>query len=466
MTRQEPTSRRTIFPTAPSSSQLSVTPCGLDSVAEASIGSRIERHIEAVRRWPLSTKLLALWAVLVGVFQALTLPTYVLGMALRATDFQSFHRAGTWALGSHNTPLYPLNSFTGFTGPVADLHLCMNPPHFIFALSPLAHLPMRTAYLLFCVANLAFLGAALFVLRPFMQTWGHGQKFCAAVLFFGIPFVTSAVAQGTVSLLITLCLAVVIASDVQARTTRWRGSLLPGFCLSLISMKPQYLILAGVYLLVRRQWKVLVVGVGATAAWVAASVVSMGTEPWLRYPRYLQIFTQQLDVFDSTDPAFRWVAEQMINARGVLIRVLGFSHAALINTLSTALLLLAVGMTAALGSRVRRSTLSPTVGWCLVILVTVCTSGHANPTDGVTLIIPAVLGWTALRSSSVRSSFAWMIPVATVATTVISYTTLGIQHRGSLPALGLILIFATFAALFANRTHRSLRGFRSTPTHV
>jgi Glycosyltransferase family 87 len=458
VTQHKPADGHAALSTPPRSTRVSAPSIRSGDASAVFLGTWFESRVESLKSWPLGTKLLALWAVLVGVFQAITLPTYVINMALRATDFQSFHRAGAWVFGSQRTPLYPLTSFTGFSGPPADLHLCMNPPHFILALSPLAQLPMRTAYLLFCVANLAFLAATLFVMRPFLKTWGNGQRFCAAVLFFGFPFVTSAITQGTVSLLITLCLAVVITRDLQERTVSWRGALLPGFCLSLISMKPQYLILAGVYLLARRKWKVLFVGVGATAAWVVASIAFMGVEPWLHYPRYLQIFTQQLDVFDRTDPQYRWVAEQMINARGVLIRVLGFSQAGLINALSTALLLLAVGMTAALGLRVRRSTLNPIVAWGLVVLLTVCTSGHANPTDGVTLIIPAVLGWTML--GTVRNSFAWLIPVVAIASTIVAYTTLGIQSRGSWPVLGLILISGTFTSLFASRTRRSFAGFR------
>jgi Glycosyltransferase family 87 len=457
MTEGKP-SERGISSMSPRSPQR--TMISSNAKTNASSNRDFEARMKAIGDWSLGTKLLAVWALLVGAFQATTLPTYVFTMALRATDFQSFHRAGAWVLGSQKTPLYPLTSFAGFRGPAADLHLCMNPPHFILALSPLALLPMRTAYLLFCVLNLLCFAATLFVLRPFMHSWRHGQAFCTALLFFGLPFVTSAVAQGTVSLVITFCLAVVITRDVQDRLGTWKGALLPGFCLSLISMKPQYLVLVGMFLLARRQWKVLVVGVGTTVAWLGASVAAMGVEPWLRYPRYLQIFTQQLDVFDGSDPTYRWVAEQMISARGVLIRVLGFSQAGLVNTVSTGLLLLAIATTAALGFRVRGSKLNTTAAWGVVMLLTLCTAGHANPTDGVTLIIPAVLGWTVLRASP--NSFAWMIPMGAVGVTIVSYTTLGIQHRGSLPVLGVFLMFATLAAVFGNRTRAPFRRLRST----
>jgi hypothetical protein len=416
-------------------------------------------RIGLLNQWSLGTKLLAIWALLIAAFQALTLPEYILSMVLSATDFQAFHRASQWVLGSQTTPLYPLTSFAGYSGPAADLHLCMNPPHFILALTPFAQLPLRAAYLLFCSVNLACLVAILYVARPFMRTWKRGQTFCAALLFFGFPFVTSAMAQGTVSLPVTLCLAVVVRWDIEGRTTTLKGALLPGLCLSLISMKPQYLVLVGIYLLVRREWRVLGIGVATTVAWFGASVAVMGIEPWLRYPRYLQIFTQQLDVFDGNDPTYRWVAEQMINARGVLIRVLGFSQAGLINTLSTALLLLAALATAALGLRVRRGALNAKNAWCLVMLLMACTSGHANPTDGVVLIIPAVLGWTILQASPRRSSVAWTIPALIAAGTAISYLTLGIQHRGSFPILGIMIVALTCTAMFVGRARTPLRGY-------
>jgi Glycosyltransferase family 87 len=436
----------------------------VDSLRGLSASQMFAARLSSLGQWSLGTKLLAVWAMLIATFQALTLPQYIVSMVLRATDFQAFHRAGQWVLGAQTTPLYPLTSFAGFSGPAADLHLCMNPPHFILALTPFAHLPLRTAYLLFCGVNVACLVATLYVLRPFLRLWKSGQAFCVALLFFGFPFVTSAMAQGTVSLPVTLCLAVVVRWDIEGRTTTFKGSLLPGLCLSLISMKPQYLVLVGIYLLVRREWRVLAIGTGATMAWFGASVAAMGIGPWLRYPRYLQIFTQQLDVFDANDPTYRWVAEQMINARGVLIRVLGFSQAGLINTLSTALLLLAVLAVAATAFRVNRGSLDPQTAWCLVLLLMACTSGHANPTDGVVLIIPAILGWTVRQSSARRSSLASAVPFLSVAGTIVSYSTLGIQHRGSFPALGLMIVATTGTALFVARTRKPLRSYRLQPS--
>jgi Glycosyltransferase family 87 len=456
--------QQTLVISTPSVETVGSSAEGVDSPRPLSASHVFEARLSSLGKWSLGTKLLAIWAMVIATFQALTLPEYIASMALRATDFQAFHRAGQWVLGAQTTPLYPLTSFAGYSGPAADLHLCMNPPHFILALTSFAHLPLRTAYLLFCGINLGCLIAILYVLRPFFKLWKSGQVFCAALLFFGFPFVTSAMAQGTVSLPVTLCLAVVIRWDLERRTTTFKGSLLPGLCLSLISMKPQYLVLVGIYLLVRRQWRVLAIGTGATMAWFGASVAAMGTEPWLRYPRYLQIFTQQLDVFDANDPTYRWVAEQMINARGVLIRVLGFSKAGLINTLSTALLLLAVLAVAAMALRVNRDSLNPQNAWCLVLLLMACTSGHANPTDGVLLIIPAVLGWTALQTSPRRSSRAWMIPFLSVAGTIASYTTLGIQHRGSFPILGLMIVATTGTALFLARTRKPLRSYRLQPS--
>ncbi len=394
---------------------------------------------------------MAIWSLLVTAFQLFTLPGAVLRMAVKVTDFQAFYRAGQWMLGAQATPLYPLTSFAGYRGPPGDLTLYLNPPHFLIAFSPLLSVPLHSAYLLFSVFNIACFFATLWVLRPFMQSWKPGQRFCAAALLLGSPFLTAAVAQGTVSMPITLCLAVVVSHDVQKRIDTWRGAALSGCCLSMLSMKPQYLLLIGLYLLARSQWKVLLVGAGATTAWLAASVTAMGFEPWLLYPRYLQIFTQQLDTYDMSDRSSYWVAEQMINVRGVFVRVLSFSQAGLINTLSTAVLLLAGAITITIGVRVRRGQLNGAVAWCLVMLTVLATSGHANPPDGVTMMIPAVLGWSVLRSARLRKVFAWMIP----ALTVIAYTTLGVQHRGSLPLLGLVLVGVTVASLAGNRDSKA-----------
>jgi hypothetical protein len=185
----------------------------------------------------------------------------------------------------------------------------------------------------------------------------------------------------------------------------------------------------------------------------------MGIEPWLRYPRYLQIFTQQLDTYDTNDRSSYWVAEQMINVRGVFVRILSFSQAGLINTLSTAVLLLAGAITVTIGVRVRRGQLDAMVAWCLVLLAVLATSGHANPPDGVTIMIPAIVGWSVLRSARLRSGFAWMIPTLTV----VAYTTLGAQNRGALPILGLVLVTITLASLFGNRSGKARSISRPLP---
>jgi hypothetical protein len=425
-----------------------------------SAAAGVEARIERLNQWSMSTKLMAIWALLVAAFQLVTLPADVVSMAVKVTDFQAFYRAGQWMLGPQSSPLYPLTSFAGYSGPPADLTLYLNPPHFLIGFSPLLSMSMRTAYLAFSTLNIVFFFATLWVLRPLMRSWKNGQRFCAVALMFGSPFLTAAVAQGTVSMPISLCLAVVISHDIQRLTITWRGALLSGFCLSVLSMKPQYLLLVGLYLLARSQWKVLLVGVGTTAVWIGASIAAMGVEPWLRYPQYLQIFTQQLDTYDTSDRSSYWVAEQMINARGVFVRVLSFSQAGLINTLSTAVLLLAAGSTVMVGHRVRRGQLDAVVAWSLVMLAVLASSGHANPPDGVTVMIPAVLGWSALRSVRLRSTVAWMIPVLTV----VAYATLGVQHRGSLPILGLVLVGITVVSFFANRTRRSPLLSRTLPT--
>lgn len=416
-----------------------------------SSGQTLAERIEGLNQWSANAKLTAVWAVLIATFQLSTVPKLILGVSLKWTDFQSFHRAGRWILGSQDSPLYPLTSFSGQTGPAADLHLCMNPPHFILALSPLSHLSMRTAYLVFAFINIGCLIATLLLLGGFTRQWRPGHRFCAVALIIGSPFLSAALSQGTVSIPITLCLVMVMRADIGGRSVCWRGAFGPGVCLGLISMKPQYLLLVGVYLVVRHQWKVLSIGMAATASWFGASVAVLGIDPWLQYPRYLQIFTQQLDTFDLNDRGSYWVAEQMINARGVLVRLLGFEQAALINLLSVAVLLLAVALTAAVGVRVSRGQLDPLRAWGLIALATVVASGHMNPPDGVTLIVPFFLGWSTLRSPQLRNTFALLIP----ALTVVPLTTFGGQNKGSMPLFGLALIGLLCGAVFSTRSRQS-----------
>ncbi len=412
----------------------------------------------STRRQPVLSALTA-WGATVAVMMWSAIP-HALGRSsvLQASDFRAFYRAGAWVWGPHTTSLYPLGSFAGYGVPNGDPHLTMNPPHFILAFSWAKEMPLQTAYLWFAGFNVLCLVGLVAVALHFMQTWSARERMCALVFIAGSPFVIGALAEGTVSVPVALALALIVMFDLGAdelplpgavRNFRILNIVFSGACLGILSMKPQYLLVAGVFLIARRRWQVLVSGVVWILGWVGVSMAVMGTKPWFDYPPYLRIFTNQLDTFDVGNASTHWVAEQMLNVRGLLIHLFGFGRASLINMVSVGALLIALGVIAVLGNRVNRGVLSARMAWIAVLSLTIAASNHTNHPDGILLALPAILTWGSLRHPWARRAFGCGVPLLGLLT----FTTVGERNSANPPVAAIVVVCSTIAVtVFAWRS--------------
>ncbi len=165
-----------------------------------------------------------------------------------------------------------------------------------------------------------------------------------------------------------------------------------GLLLGLAMLKPQYAIPGFVVAACRRDWRVLLGGVGACAALSAISLVLYGPEVWRAYPSVLKDANETLPFMVGWSGILAQSTGVVIQPR-VTIAVYG----------------LTVAMLAAVGIRLARSTRPPdarllfacALAWALVV------SPNTHAYD-VTLLAPALIALAVGRRALVWAAI-WML---------------------------------------------------------
>ena len=337
----------------------------------------------AKRRPPVAV----LTAGAVGVALVLTTLVAIVASLRRPpidiSDFAAFWRAGRWTLNGRNGDLYPDSSFGGVGG--GSFKGFVNPPHVVALFAPFAMLSLRSATAAFIAVNgvvAACLAAAGW--RSLRQS-EMAPPFAAALLLiaFGSVAVTTTFINGSLSLVVAGVMVLVVHLDRDG--DRW----VTGAAAALLSIKPQYAVLPFAFLVARYRWRAAAGTIGATTALVVATLPMTGIRAWTRYPSFLARYANSLDIWNTSNTKELWLARQMLNVRGLLVRMLGTTHVSLINALSAVVLVVAVAVVVVLA---RRSTASnQQMTWAAVIGLTVVTSQHTNVADGTLLFVSLFL---------------------------------------------------------------------------
>ena len=306
------------------------------------------------------------------------------------SDFAAFWRAGRWLTGGRGGDLYPSSSFGALRPVVRDglFKGFLNPPHTAVLFAPLAHLGLRAAALAFALFNaMLVIGLAGLAWRYF-RSLGVARlpRATAVLLIVACPAVATAVVNGTMSLLILAAVLVLIRLDRDGDA--WST----GIPLAVMAWKPQFAVLPLVYLVARRHYRAVTTAAAMTLVSIAASLPFTGVGPWRSYVPFLDRYAATLDIWDARKTDQHWLPSQMLNVRGLLVRALGFDSVSAINTISALTIVAAVVLVFALGRRVMRSSGTRSLdAWGAVVALTVVTSQHTNVSDGVVLLVPAVL---------------------------------------------------------------------------
>jgi hypothetical protein len=131
----------------------------------------------------------------------------------------------------------------------------------------------------------------------------------------------------------------------------WRGAVLPV-----------------VALLAIRRFGIVVRASIMVGVWMLVSLLLTGVDPWVSYLPFLHEYTGRADLW-SVSPADWWLPTQMVNGRGVLLKLLGPGRISVANGIATVLLAcVAIGVLRT-GSQVRAVWLRQLQAWWVVVLV-------------------------------------------------------------------------------------------------
>ncbi len=183
-------------------------------------------------------------------------------------DLLAFWRGADLALEGRAADAYDRDLFRAALPESGENLLFLNPPHFFLMIAPMALLPYGAAKLVWMALNIAAMaGIALVAAKGRLQT----------VVFLGLVFLSPA-AFGSF-----FCwqMAPFVAAGLAAALLQSHARpILAGAILALLTVKPQYGLLAPVLLVAFGDWKAMAAAAAFTAALVAASIGVFGLDLW------------------------------------------------------------------------------------------------------------------------------------------------------------------------------------------
>jgi hypothetical protein len=193
--------------------------------------------------------------------------------AALAEDLVAFHRAGEMALNRESAAAYDPGAFRAGLADHQKGLLWLNPPHAYFVMAPIAMLPYGAAKALWMALSIAALVGVLATARL------KSRPFFALALFSPAMAISLMLLQLGGFIAVGLAAALVVAEKRPA---------LAGIILALLTMKPQYGLMAPIFLIALGQWRAIFFAAASTALLTAASVLVFGAESWAAFAEALK----------------------------------------------------------------------------------------------------------------------------------------------------------------------------------
>lgn len=194
-------------------------------------------------------------------------------------DFLAFWRAGVMALDGEAASVYdPAIFIAPLPSSGAGLRF-LNPPHFLLVAAPFGLMPYGVAKFLFLVLTASALAALANFIRASAPAFQRRPETAAALLAFS-PAMFASLLIMQIGPLVAPLLA---GGLLLAR----RRPVLAGFLLALATMKPQFGLMAPIYLAARGEWRAIIAAIGWTLALCLASTAAFGVEIWPAFAKSL-----------------------------------------------------------------------------------------------------------------------------------------------------------------------------------
>jgi hypothetical protein len=159
------------------------------------------------------------------------------------------------------------------------------PPHMLLVLAPLGALPHAAAVLLWTVTNLVFIVLAV-------RLFSRGRALVVATLLS--PAVLVMVAHGHFGGMLGFL-------AIWALRNAGRRPALAGLCLALTTVKPQFAVALGGFMLLAGFWRATLFAALSTALLVVASIIVFGITPWVNFVEWTLPFHAQIIADFRTD---------------------------------------------------------------------------------------------------------------------------------------------------------------------
>jgi len=293
--------------------------------------------------------------------------------------------------------LQPLQVYT--TNPTLPLEpgLASYPALFIWLFIPFAKLSPLLGFALWTLLNF---GAAVYLGLRTAQFFSKSDRWWVTGLVLTCFPVFFALLTGQPVIVLGCAIAEAMISFSAGRPLR------AGLWVAVLALKPEYIVLVGLLLLWKRQWRAVLGAAAGAAAIVAGSVLVAGPAAVLTYPAAL---SDKMDFHGSGGPVF---PSSMINWRGLILRLAPAieNHTGLLLTVVLGLVTVGLAAWALRGpwAATRRGLAST---WVIVIVATLLAGYHSHG-HGAVLLIPPMAAFAAEGSARRLGSLAVKVLIA------------------------------------------------------
>lgn len=304
------------------------------------------------------------------------------------------------------------------------------PPHGAMLFAPFAWAPLGVAFGLFAFLSAVLLARLVLVLADLARA--DVRVVALVVLALGPVHATFRLGQ------LAIVCALLLAELVRA--VRDGNDVVAGVALGLLSLKPQFVPVALVFLAGTARWRALAVAAGTFVVIALPSLVVLGPNAW---PRWVTELGALENAFAVATPPY------MVSFRGVLARALGDpERRALASTLAGAVFVLVLGLSFGLG---RGHRARPLRALALALAFGLFFSPHLFFHDLLAWTVPVALARGAAGPDARRAwdLLALSAPVALLVASLVE------------PALGFLVVLAPQLVVPLMVTERLAREVRA-----
>lgn len=181
-------------------------------------------------------------------------------------DFAAFYRAGQMAGLGQAADAYDFFKFSELFSEGNKYLFFLNPPHALLFFEPLSHLSYPAAKGVFMALGLICLMLSVYVIRLHLGFWPYVFVLLSAGTFYSFQLLQLAPIT-TFLLLFALLFS-------------RRHPVLSGLALAVLTIKPQYGLLAPIFLIARRDWHAFAVAALGSLVLMVLSLVIYGLPVW------------------------------------------------------------------------------------------------------------------------------------------------------------------------------------------